>query len=177
MTRISASSHEAKDLELGTTYYSASSTFQTLVGAGSAAAAKRFVVEGYGGHQADDVVDGPDRALAADDDMTRLELPCTHAYVGFGPWDPEQVAWRTIWQSGLLQTSLYLDVAAYRGPDILRYVLNQAGAIRSEIQELIGSAAPYHAEGVAALTDIIIPPPESYWHGYGIARIDINWES
>lgn len=178
MSRIAATSQEAKMLEIGVAALAGCVAFQTLVGAQSAGAALAHIVEAWGGHQAENAA--ANTARAADDAGTTLTFPCSHGHVSLGDLSITETAHRSIWRTGRLEWTIYMARETGHTPaDSYRHILNTAGVICDEIRAKIGAETSYPAggDGGPSIEDILIPERESIWKDYLIAVIAVQWRS
>jgi hypothetical protein len=177
MTRLTATSAEALYLAAAVNLLANSAAFRTAVGAASAAVAPGWIVESWGGHQRDPLLDSPDHAIAADGE-TRLDFPCAHGHVHIEGLGSEETAYRCSLRSGTYLLTIYMPtVTGDSPPDAMRRAWNAAGAICDEVRALIGTVG-YPAYAQAGPTaEILLPEPDSFWKNYLIAQLTLNWSS
>jgi hypothetical protein len=172
---VSYTSPEAKTLELLENLVVNSATFRSCVGAADVAAAKGKLVSLWGGREKDTAGEGKAVAL----DGTTLTLPCAHGELKHGEFPADESAWRTHQRHGNAMLLVYhARTADHKPAEVVRDALNKAGAIATEMRNLLGSASTYPAGGEVYLAG----PPEipdlsegAAWSSYVRSLINIAW--
>lgn len=139
-------SYEAAVVNAAVTQLAACASFRSATGAGSAAAARGWIIELDGGPMRDG------SALAVASDGADLDLSTAPAWAHVAPepapLEGEPVAWLTWQRSGQLDIDLWLrregDLSA---PEQLRRALNDLGAIRADFESQFGQAATHFLAG------------------------------
>lgn len=167
---VSASSYEAKASSAAVDLLAGSSTFQALVGAINATAAKAFIVEDYSGSA--DAGSG-DTFLAVDG--TAVDYTATWAYVRLLGTETEQRAFQTRGRSGSVLFFLNLPVDATDTPaEQFRRARNAQGDIRADMETAIGGASTFLWADFATPEVIKCDPSDDLPESFEI-QIEMSW--
>jgi hypothetical protein len=135
---VTADSYEAKAVDLAITMLANSTTFQTLVGAANATAAKAKIIESWGGNPGR--TGGKGKATATDGTQFTINPP--FAVVHQSEIDTELGGVASIDYSGSIGIELHLArvTATDSPPETFRRGRNTLGFIRAELLALFGGA-------------------------------------
>lgn len=142
-------SYEAKVAETTVALVAQSATFQTLVGAINATAARAFIVENEGGLQSENAdPDGKDQAIAVDG--TAIDTKTAHAFVDAGEVNQEPgVVFSYRPHNGLAIVRIVIPATANDEPSWRRRrVLNTLGGIKADMVAVQGTGSYFINMGI-----------------------------
>lgn len=166
-------SYEQQTLLNAVTHLSSSTTFQTLVGAGSAVAAQAFIIDSWGGMPASNA-DEQDQSI----NVTGTNLPTVppFAILKTDPMESELVGVGVFNRKGVIIIALY-QVRTMSGetpPQSLARWRTAHGNVRSDLEQLFGSdgcmaSGQIDGDGPVFLSDIGVDQQAIY------SELKLSW--